>query len=593
MADEQIKIRILADSKQFEVASDAVAKKLKSIGIEADITQGKVQSLDNTMKKTNQQWTNLALVIQDLPYGFRGIQNNLPALVGGFAAATGPIYLGISTVIAALTILDQKTSAAASAAKKLKDEQKSLGDQLLESSQNARTQGLLLQGYVTIANNVNLAENTRQEALKKANEIYGVHNEKLTLTNINTKKIKESLDGYIQSLINFAVAEKYAAQIADKIIEKDKIQAQIDEKKKKSYALLLEYTGKQTLASRDVVDVMADRRKVEAEIYNLNESKKSVIKEITDLTNNYTVSLTEATKASALFGALDKDEIKQRDKAVKDAEKYAKDQVKLKAWVAKQTARFGQLEAAPKELSGKEQQDAYYKQLQGDFAAKMAFDKKTSESTITNLRTQYQQELALTGTDYKAKIDLQTAYLEQLKQGYMDGTIGLTEFNKERNALIIQQNKTVTDAAKANMADVVRIGTSIMSALGPALDMLLEKGASLGEVLGQAFKDILKKLLKVMIAAAITVAILATIGLVKWDELGKAYGKFVTAGMGFGNLDFAGAKTTAGVANGTAENVSNSINPSQGMNVNVSGRISGNDILLASQKASSNNNVTF
>jgi len=38
------------------------------------------QSSANTVKKSSQQWTNIALVVQDLPYGFRGIQNNLPAL---------------------------------------------------------------------------------------------------------------------------------------------------------------------------------------------------------------------------------------------------------------------------------------------------------------------------------------------------------------------------------------------------------------------------------------------------------------------------------------------------------------------------------
>jgi hypothetical protein len=60
----------------------------------------------NNLKQTNQQWTNLALVIQDLPYGFRGIQNNLPALVGGFAALTGPIYLAASAIIALFTAID-------------------------------------------------------------------------------------------------------------------------------------------------------------------------------------------------------------------------------------------------------------------------------------------------------------------------------------------------------------------------------------------------------------------------------------------------------------------------------------------------------
>jgi hypothetical protein len=59
-----------------------------------------------SLRKNNMQWTNLALVIQDLPFGFRGIQNNLPAVAGGFAKMTGPIYLGISALIAVITAWD-------------------------------------------------------------------------------------------------------------------------------------------------------------------------------------------------------------------------------------------------------------------------------------------------------------------------------------------------------------------------------------------------------------------------------------------------------------------------------------------------------
>ena len=65
-----------------------------------------IQGSEQNLKKNNMAWTNLALVIQDLPYGFRGIQNNLPALLGSFAAVTGPIYLAFSAIIAAITIWD-------------------------------------------------------------------------------------------------------------------------------------------------------------------------------------------------------------------------------------------------------------------------------------------------------------------------------------------------------------------------------------------------------------------------------------------------------------------------------------------------------
>jgi hypothetical protein len=60
----------------------------------------------DSVKKSNMQYTNLALVLQDLPYGFRGIQNNLPALIGGMAGVTGGVYLAASALIAFFTAWD-------------------------------------------------------------------------------------------------------------------------------------------------------------------------------------------------------------------------------------------------------------------------------------------------------------------------------------------------------------------------------------------------------------------------------------------------------------------------------------------------------
>jgi hypothetical protein len=72
--------------------------------------------------------------VQDLPYGFRGIQNNLPALFGSIASAAGPAYFAFSALIAAITFFDQQSQKAATSTKalyesfnKLKTETLSLG----------------------------------------------------------------------------------------------------------------------------------------------------------------------------------------------------------------------------------------------------------------------------------------------------------------------------------------------------------------------------------------------------------------------------------------------------------------------------------
>ena len=106
--------------KGIETSSKEAKDQLKILGDEIDKTSDKMKKSGDGVKKSNQQFMSLALVIQDLPYGFRGIQNNLPALVSGIAGMTGVIYLAASAVIALYTAYDMgmfKSKAATEAAK--------------------------------------------------------------------------------------------------------------------------------------------------------------------------------------------------------------------------------------------------------------------------------------------------------------------------------------------------------------------------------------------------------------------------------------------------------------------------------------------
>ena len=98
--------------KDINVNLDFTKNSVKQLGDAVDQTAQKMNNANSSLKKSNQQWTNLALVIQDLPYGFRGIQNNLPALLGGIAGVTGPLYLAFSAIIAGLTMFDQSLQGA-------------------------------------------------------------------------------------------------------------------------------------------------------------------------------------------------------------------------------------------------------------------------------------------------------------------------------------------------------------------------------------------------------------------------------------------------------------------------------------------------
>jgi hypothetical protein len=286
-------------------------------------TTATINAQTSSLKQNNQKYTAFALILQDLPFGFRAIQNNLPALIGSFAGVGGVAYLAFSAIIAGFTFYDEALRKSAASAKKLKEEQASLNDEILNSKQNALQQGYLLNQYIEIARNATLSDKTRNEALRQANTLYGEHNEKLTLANINTKAVKESVDGYIQSLIQMAVAQKYSDQIANNIIESDKIKARLDDKNLIRQKLTAEVRGKQTNESRDLLDVYEDLRRVNKEIYDIELEQGKNVTELTNLTNKYSESLIKATELSAKFGKVEETKVGKDKKAPKDT--YSKD----------------------------------------------------------------------------------------------------------------------------------------------------------------------------------------------------------------------------------------------------------------------------
>ena len=150
MADNQkVQVDFQFDLGNVPESAKAFTKYLETIGVNLKFTKGSTDALassldhlavsqtkataageaaSSSLKNTNKQWTSLALVIQDLPYGFRGIQNNLPALVGGFAGMTGGLYFAASAVIAFFTAWDNGMISFGNSSKLAKEYTKSLAE---------------------------------------------------------------------------------------------------------------------------------------------------------------------------------------------------------------------------------------------------------------------------------------------------------------------------------------------------------------------------------------------------------------------------------------------------------------------------------
>jgi hypothetical protein len=124
----------------------------------------------SSLKDSNKQWSALSLIVQDLPFGFRGIQNNLPALFGTMAAGTGAAYFGFSALVAAITAFDMgmfgATKTTNDFGKALKETNKELKDTLNYTNGQVSN----LQGLIDVMLDVNSTESIRNKALAEAKE---------------------------------------------------------------------------------------------------------------------------------------------------------------------------------------------------------------------------------------------------------------------------------------------------------------------------------------------------------------------------------------------------------------------------------------
>lgn len=581
MADEQIKIRIQADAQQFEAVAAAVEKALADIGRQAEITQGKIKSAGDSVKKSNQAWTNLALVVQDLPYGFRGIQNNLPALAGSLAAVTGPAYLAFSALISAVTIFDQS----------LQKANKTASDSMTK----------FYDVNVEIRSMASIFQSVRQGTLD-ARDATRMYNEKLGDLFGTAKNVYEAEKLYVSKTEGYVKAQYYRAK-AD--IEYEKAKEALA-RKDNAYA-------------EDQVGILGRLATATASFFKAGALQgvsglyKQSVTMATDLANQqvelagYVTQREEAEfqkrlalgaryqskafeiekqygiKSTTFKDDLDKDLERRRKEAeaarLKELDRMAAAEKYLADWQIKLNTDIA--EAQRKE---------------GDRLKKLREDERNQEiqdytQRVNLFKTFYANKLQLAAGDrqaQKAILEEQMAdliyYFETL--GMYSGDVG--DIFSDVFKKWVDNNKAIADEA---MQYTLKIGIGIMSALGPSLDMLLEKGASLGDVLAQAFNDIIKKLAKVAIAAAIAVAIMSLIpGLIQPGKALATFGNLVGQGMGLGSNLF--GSTAGAAATNSAQGVSNDLIAAN--NTSSSGgrfTLRGQDLLLSMNRSEKSLNL--
>ena len=255
--------------KGIETSSEKAKSQLKTLGNEIDKTSDKMNKSGSALKKTNQQYMNLALVIQDLPYGFRGIQNNLPALLGGLAGVGGAAYLAFSAIIAGLTFWDEHNRKVTASAKKLKEQE----DEVVKGVTN---EALRVNELIAVLENETETRDRKRRAIKELQSINPDVFKDLKLEGDKVKDLNTYYNAYIENLKNVILLKQYEKDL-EAIIQAElktgkplQIQKQKEVKKSTDLLTLNNAALKDNISTTKILTL-----KDEKVIGNINKYNKS------------------------------------------------------------------------------------------------------------------------------------------------------------------------------------------------------------------------------------------------------------------------------------------------------------------------------
>jgi hypothetical protein len=207
MAPEKLEILISADNKKAIAA-------IKETILSLDGVEKASKGAGGATQKLGKDFTGVSRVIQDLPYGFNAIANNLTNIL----PAAGALGLGISALVAGLQfaqlgfgnwtrgLIDSKEAMEGS---------KKVNDDYIATLAKEKTELDLL--FKTMSN-TNLSMNVRNNAIEKARESYGSY-----LSNLTDEQLLAGNVGDAYLKLSVAIEKAAKARAAqDFIVEKQK-----------------------------------------------------------------------------------------------------------------------------------------------------------------------------------------------------------------------------------------------------------------------------------------------------------------------------------------------------------------------------------
>lgn len=215
MATEYLKINITADNK------NAIAGINQTVASLDKIDSAAKKSGDGIAKaKVNYQ--DLGRVLQDLPYGFNAIANNLTQLV----PAAGAVGLAFTALVTALTFAQQGFGAWTRGMGKSKEELDALNEYTKDFSDNLAKEKVQLDTLYTTATNANIPLEQRKNAIKELRDNYGNYLKNFSDEQILAGQAANAYNALSEAILRSAKARAAQDQMVE--LQKKAIQKEIE-----------------------------------------------------------------------------------------------------------------------------------------------------------------------------------------------------------------------------------------------------------------------------------------------------------------------------------------------------------------------------
>jgi hypothetical protein len=406
MANETLKITITADNKEAVNNIQQTITATNNLG-------NAFKSIPNSSNQAGLALNNLSRIAQDAPYGFIGISNNinpmlesfqrLQATTGSTSSAlkamalslSGPagVGLAVGAISSLLVVFGDKLFNHKKAVDESKVSQEEFAKSLDKAQASALSHAMTLQNYILIANNVNVSDARRKEALDAVKEALGKVNKSYADSITNVNQAKNAVELYTQSLIQQAIVERYKDEIADKTIKLTKVTNEAT-KAAESYNQAVKMSTSMTNGYVDVSVTQASViGKAEGKYIDLANSAVQLSSDIDGLSK--TMQDAYLKSLDNPFTVLNK-EAKETSTSIENITDEINKYVNAEKSISRPTrAQNRKADIIPFELN-KEKTDklstnvpAWYTDTQNDIAAKAAKDQET-------LNTQLQLSAELT-----------------------------------------------------------------------------------------------------------------------------------------------------------------------------------------------------